>query len=517
MNIDQQPRVAASSTANSAVWLRYGVAWALVAVGILLFFRHDIGHMVGLWWNSATFGHCLLIPPILAWLMWQRREGLVQLVPRPWLPAIGLMLAGGLGWLLGELAGVALVRHAAVVVLLQASVLAVFGLTVARALAFPLFFALFMIPAGEQLVPYLQDLTARFCVAMLELFDVPAFLDGVFISIPNGDFEVAEACSGVRFLIAMVAFGVLVANVCFKSWTRRIAFVLASIILPVIANGIRAWGTIYIAHLTTPEFARGVDHVVYGWIFFAIVMTLLLVVGWRFFDRPVDDPIVEPAKLQPRGALPGPPALLAGAVAGALLLSGVAPAYAALVADREPDARTIALRLPTPDGWSRTSTAGFPWRPHYKGATATALASFVDSGGQPVELYIALFDKQDEQHELIGYQQGVLPPDSDWAWATDQAPPPGGHAFQINAGPVVREVWQYYWVNGKLVSSPYAAKIEGLKAKLLGGPLQAAAVVIAAQRVDPMVSARPAIDRFARALGPIDRLIKRAVVTEEGA
>lgn len=503
---------------TASVWRRHGLAWAVAVGAILLLFHRTAAHLFWIWWNNSTFGHCLLIPAILAWLVWQRCDGLARMTPRPWLPGVGLILGAGVLWLLGELAGVALVRHAALVFMLQATVPTLFGLAVTRALTFPLFFALFMIPVGEQLVPYLQTITAKFCIVLLDLFDIPAYIDGVFISIPTGNFEVAEACSGVRFLIAMVAFGTLVANVCFKSWKRRIAFMAASVVIPIVANGLRAWGTIYIAHLTTTEFARGVDHVVYGWLFFAVVMVLTLAIGWRFFDRPIDDPFIDPARLQPNPGRPASGTMLAKAATAAIVMAAATPAYAAFTASRGPDVPTVALDLRTPEGWQRAAFAGAPWEPHYKGATATRMATFVDASGQPIELYIAVFDRQSEGAELVGYQQGVVPPSEDeehqaWSWAGNRPPPPGGSAAQINDGPAVRDVWQYYWVNGKLVGSPYRAKIEGLKARLLGGPPQAATVVISAQRVDPSAPAEPALERFVRAVGPIDRLIARSIVT----
>ena len=151
-----------------------------------------------------------------------------------------LLFGFALGWLLGDLAGVALVRHTALVGMLMTSVPLVLGLTVTRGLTFPLFYAIFLIPFGDQLIPALQMITAKMCIVLLDWFDVPAYIDGVFIEIPTGSFEVAEACSGVRFLIAMVAFSVLVAHLCFKSTIRRITCVVAAVALAIIANGIRA-------------------------------------------------------------------------------------------------------------------------------------------------------------------------------------------------------------------------------------------------------------------------------------
>lgn len=494
-------------------WRPAIVAWVVLAAAILLALRQDVLHIFNLWWNTDTFGHCLLIPPILAYLVWQRRTELSALTPKPWYPAAILMVIGGAGWLVGEAAGVALLRHAALVGLLIVSVPLVFGLTVARGLAFVLFFALFMIPAGEQLIPILQTVTAAICIKLLEWSGIPAFIDGVFIAIPNGNFEVAEACSGVRFLIAMIAFGVLVANLCYKSWTRRILFVLAAITLSILANGIRAFGTIYISHLTTPGFAAGVDHIIYGWIFFAIVMFVLVASGWRFFDRPVDDPAFDPAKLQPAPPAPVAPRVsaMAAALGIAAMLAG--PAYGLVVSNRAPDTATASVALPEVAGWQRLGTQP-AWKPHYNGASAEAIARYVDAEGQPVDLYVAVFDRQSEDGELIGYRQGLLPPETEWSWAKNEKAPPGGRAQQIKNGAVVRDNWQYFLVNGKLTGSDYVAKIEGLKARLLGGETRAATLVISAERNDAVVSAAPTIERFAVALGPVDAAIDTAAIPE---
>jgi exosortase/archaeosortase family protein len=132
---------------------------------------------------------------------------------------------------------------------------------------------------------------------------VPAALSGFFIDTPVGRFEVAEACSGVKFLIAMIALGTLVAHLCFRSGRRRTVFMAACVIVPVIANGVRAWGTIYVAQSRGVAFAAGFDHIVYGWIFFALVMAVVLGIASRFYDRPANDRLMDAKALEASPAL----------------------------------------------------------------------------------------------------------------------------------------------------------------------------------------------------------------------
>src|SRR3569623_1672067 len=215
--------------------------------------------------------------------------------------------------------------------MLQGVVVTILGPNVARALRFPLAYAFFLVPFGEGLETPLQGVTVAMTMPLLHLFGVPAHVEGAPITIPNSYFEVAEACSGAKFVFAMIAYGTLVAQVCFVSWRRRALFMVAALIVPVVANGLRAFGTIYAACLTSVERATGMDHIVYGWIFFGQVMAAVLAIGWRWFDRAPDAPEIDVARLQAPVRLRCDP-LLAAALA--LTLAAAFPAWAAAIAGR---------------------------------------------------------------------------------------------------------------------------------------------------------------------------------------
>ncbi|MDB5719039.1 MAG: xrtA [Sphingomonas bacterium] len=493
-----------------ALWRRHLCVLAGAAMAILLLFRGDAADMVGLWWNSSTFNHCLFVLPIIGWLVWQRIPALAALRPRAWAPGLLIAAAGAFGWLLGDAAGVALARQAGVVMMIQGAVVACLGPAVARGLLFPLAYALFLVPAGEELVPMLQTLTAKMCMALLALVGVPAHIEGVFITISNGYFEVAEACSGVKFLVAMAAYSALVANVCFRSALRRTLFVAAALALPIVANGLRAWGTIYVAHLTDSDFAAGFDHVVYGWVFFAVVLIALMGAAWPFFDRPVGDPWFDPAKLQPRLPARQPARRLAGIAAAALLLAVLPLGWSAAIDAGAEQATPRAAVLPDVPGWTRVpQPRGLAWRPHYAGASERLIGHYRDGQGRVVDLAIAIFDRQEEGRELVGYGQGAIEPEGPWAWTDDRPAPEGGRAFRISGpGPVVREVAIFYRLGDVVTGSNVRVKIETLKTRLFGGDQRGVAVLVSSPEVDQR-SARPAIDAFLAALGPIDQVARQ--------
>lgn len=503
------PVIKAAAGEPSVGWRQHLLALGGLAAGILILFHQDAINLIEVWLTRSTYNHCALIPLIIGWLVWQRWRGLKELSPGAWAPGLLLVGAGAFLWLLGEASFVAIARQAALVFMLQGVVIACLGKTVARALAFPIFYALFMIPIGDGLMPAMQTLTAEMSMALLGLVGVPAHIEGIFITTPTGYFEVAEACSGVEFLIAMTAFGALVANVCFSSVKRRALFMLAAVAIPIVANGIRAFGTIYIAHLTDIDFAASFDHVIYGWFFFAFVIALLMGAGWRFFDRRIGDPWFDPAKLQSPGMKAGSRTALLTLSAAAFVIVLLPFAWSTAVASGQrvlPD-----FALPQVPGWERVSRdKGREWQPRFVGFDRLLVGRYRGREGQEVDLVVAIFAGQEEGREIVGYGQGAIGPDSGWAWTAEGAPPPGGRSDRIASHGTVREVLSFYRVGDILTGSDFQVKWEVAKARLLGGPQQAVAVLVSAEAPAGGASARPAIDAFLADLGPIAPLADRA-------
>ncbi len=477
-------------------WRRHGLALAVVAGLILLTFQSDVADLAHIWWTSTTFGHCLFIGPVIAWLVWQRRTELARLTPTGWWPGLALVAIGGFGWLMGDAASVGFARQLGLVMMLQGAVVTILGPNFARGLLFPLAYAFFLVPFGEGLEPPLQTVTVAIVMPLLHLVGVPAVVDGVLIHAGRYYFEVAEACSGAKFVIAMVAFGVLVANLCFVSWKRRAVFLVVSVVVPVIANGFRAFGTIWAADLTSVDAATGIDHIVYGWVFFALVMAGVLAIGWRWFDRAPDDPAFDPANLQV-----APRHRTDLAIATALVLATVAafPAWSAAVASR---AQPLPAHIDLPEiaGWHRVPVSTrAPWTPYYPGADHYLFGRYADATGAQVDMSIAVFGSQHEGKELIAYGTGVLREEDRWVRVADLQDIEGGSVVRITApGPVERIVATWYRVGDTTTQDETLVKIETMKARLLGGPQRAVAIHLSVEGADP----RP-IARFLAALGPI--------------
>ena len=495
--------------ALSPDWQRslFYLSFAVMLISAL--FWRDIADMARIAWNVSTYNHILLVAPILAWLVWQRVPLLLMIAPRIWWPGLVILTAAGACWMLGYAAGLSVARQLAVIMMLQGSVIALLGPSVTRGLIFPLAYAFFLLPIGEEMVPFLQTVTADMSMVLLEWSGIPAHIEGVFITTPTGYFEVAEACSGVKFLIAMIAYGALVSNLCYKSWLRRIAFMIVSVIVPVVANGVRAWGTMYIAHYRGIAFAASFDHIFYGWIFFAAVLVIVMAIGWRFFDRSIDDPAfdVEAARALESIQQPSSRAALGATyalIALPMLWTFVAAQPSAILPD--------GIDLPQVAGWQRVEySPAYPWRPRFDGANYSLLGSYFRADGLTVDVAIGLYDGQAEGREITGYGQGAHDPASGWSWAANGDAVEYGRSDIFAApGPVVREAVTYYRIGDMLTGSGVKVKLEIMKARLSGQPQSAMTIIVSAENGKER-SGRAAINAFLSDIGPVDKWADRIV------
>ncbi len=500
--------VASKTSVQPTTWRRPLLRLLAVTLSLAALFARDLGDMVAIWTGDRTYNHCLLVGPIVAVLVWLRRRELAQLTPGLWRAPLLWVGAAALAWLLGELAGVGQVRHLALVAMLQGAVAACLGRQLTRGLLFPLAYLIFLVPFGAELVPPLQQLTAFLATGLLHLTGIAATLDGVFITTPAGWFEVAEACSGISFLIATVAWGALVANLLFVSARRRAAFLVACVALPVLANGLRAWATIVAAEWVGLERAGGFDHIVYGWIFFALVLALLMAGGLRWFERSIDDPAFDPDDV--RVVSPEPATVVVAVACVALPL--LAFAWGALALGWAERPMPGPVNLPAVPGWSRVAAdPRVPaWTPHYDNADHYLIGSYRNGQGRTVELAVALFRSQDEGREVTGYGQGAIPPESKWAWSADAAAPAGATGGRM-LGPdrAPRLAWTFNVLDGRVVGSAIGTKLATLATRLRLADAAAGAVIVSAAGEEAV--ARPAMVRFVRDLGPPDRLVDRLI------
>ncbi len=344
---------AASLTSLRPVFMPAAMGLTLGLLAWSLLFLPECMAAVGVWRASDTYGHCFLILPMALYLAWDRRGALAGLLPRPIPALVPLALPIAAVWFLAERLGVMEGRQLAALAALELLFLTVLGWRLFRALMAPLLFLVFLVPFGAFVTPALQRFTAGFIVGGLNALGIANYATDLTIEISAGVFYVAEACAGLRFLIAAVAFGVFYALLNYRSPGRRVLFVAASIVVPIVANWVRALGIVVLGAVLGSAEAAAADHIIYGWVFFSVVMLLLVAGGMPFRETPSG-----PA--QPSG----PPDVIfaetrpvRASVAVIILLASGPAAAAMLTRQLTPAVLTKTLEFATPVG---CTTGGRP-------------------------------------------------------------------------------------------------------------------------------------------------------------
>jgi exosortase A len=325
--LTEAPPAKVQPSTRSADWqkLLLPLAAGLLLLGAL--FNREVAAAIRTWDDSTAYNHCFLVIPIAIYLYWDRRQDIVGIPASPFPAALLLGIPLAVIWLVSERLGIMEGRQLVAISFVEVLFLAVLGKRLWWALAGPLLYLYFLVPFGEFLTPKLQDVTTWFIRHGLDILGVPAYIDGYIIEIPQGTFFVAEACAGLRFLIASIAFGALYALLMYRSPMRRGVFMLVSIIVPIIANGFRGIGIVYLGYILGSAQAAAADHIIYGWIFFSLVILLLIALGLPFRQ----DEISTRSKSPPPDVV-APLISLRGVVAvalGLVVIAAVSPVVAA--------------------------------------------------------------------------------------------------------------------------------------------------------------------------------------------
>lgn len=512
------PGVAAARAApqdTRLAWRHALGALALLIAWIVACFLSTATSMVHTWAHSETFAHGFLVPPIVLWLAWRQRAELARMTPQPHWAAVAVIALGGCAWLLGRLAEVNALAQFAMTAMIVAAVPAVLGVRVARAMFFPLAFLFFAVPFGEFVLPLLMDWTANFTVAALRASGIPVYREGLVFVIPSGTWSVVEACSGVRYLIASLMVGTLYAYLSYRSNRRRWIFVGFAFLVPIVANWVRAYLIVLLGHVSGNKLAVGVDHLIYGWLFFGFVIMLMFWIGgrWREDLLPAAGAGIGDAATTP-GIAAGEHAAASASVrvsrfwvvAAASML--VAALFAIVQArfDAADAAGPVNLApIATAPGWTIASGGLSDWRPVFERASATFDGHFI-RGNAAVGVYIAYYRDQDASRKLVS-SSNVLVHSEDRLWRRVGQGTTGPIAFgdapvdmttaELVHGTERIVAWKFYWIDGKLTSRDAVAKLYTAWARLRGGRDDSAAVVVYAH-ADNAAAAAPLLQSFVR-------------------
>ncbi|MGC1817908.1 MAG: exosortase A [Casimicrobiaceae bacterium] len=481
------PEVLRGTPANPAWRTALPALVAVLALIVAAYFDTAAG-IVAIWARSETFAHGFVVAPISLWLIWRIRDRLRPLEPRPSWLVLALIAAAGFVWLLGNVGAVNVVSQFAFVSMLVLAVPAMLGIRVTRAMLFPLGFLFFSVPIGEFLLPTLMLHTADFTIAAVRASGVPVLREGLQVfSVPNGRWSVIEACSGVRYLIASVVVGTLFAYLNYTTMWRRFAFVAVSIVVPIVANWVRAYMIVMLGYLSDNRIATGVDHIIYGWVFFGLVMLLMFWIGARWQEpehaapSPASAGVAKPAPVE-GGTQRG---RIWGAAIATMAMTAFWPAanWAIERNASDPSATLGVIEVP---GWQAMPAPQGSFTPHYLNPSAVR-QEILRKDGEEVGLYVAYYRGQNDSHKLVSSENVLLRAD-DKVWRTIEN---GAQTMDIGGAtlPVVStrikdtlgrtiEARQWYWIDGTLTTSDPIAKARVAWLRVTGRSDDSAEIVV---------------------------------------
>jgi exosortase len=255
---------------------RWGVAFAL----LLVLYAPVLYYMALHWSQVEDYSHGFLIGPLAAYFAWERRQQLRRVPIEPsWWGLVPLAL-GSVTLAIGRLGSELMNLRVSFVLALIGLVLLLLGRKVFRILAFPLLFLFLMVPLPQSLVNVvafpLQLVAADMAVNALHGLAIPALREGNIIHLANAQLFVAEACSGLRSLMALFTLGVVFAYFFRKSTVERLVLVVSTIPIAILVNAFRVGLTGVLTHRFGEDAAGGVIHATEGLFTFGIAFLLLL-------------------------------------------------------------------------------------------------------------------------------------------------------------------------------------------------------------------------------------------------
>jgi exosortase len=126
----------------------------------------------------------------------------------------------------------------------------------------------------------LQFIASHIGAGLLAWRDIPVRLSGNVIQIPGHELFVAEACSGLRSLTALLSLSVLLGAITLRHWSSRMALVAAAIPIAILLNGVRVFLTGFLVYFVDPKLGEGFMHLTEGWMIFVVAFVLLGGVSW---------------------------------------------------------------------------------------------------------------------------------------------------------------------------------------------------------------------------------------------
>lgn len=401
--VDGATEASGGPPAGPAIRLAPWMAAACAAVfATIAIFWEAFGNLLERWGAQQELSHSYFIPLISLWLVWTNRENVAASVGRPSTVGAGLFLAACLLALLGRITESFLFQQIGIVIAIAGLVAGFGGVSLLRATAAPIAFLFFAVPPPFMLITILswkfQEWSSVLGVSMLQLMNVPVFLTGNIIDLGDYKLQVAEACSGLRYLFPFISLGLMTAYIYRGPIWHKAVIVAATVPITIFMNSFRIAVTGGLVQAYGTSHAEGALHFFEGWVVFVLCLAALLgvVAALGLLQRPrisafaalgsPDLPKVAPSAGR-FGRLPAF-ALIAATGVIALVAARAASVEALIIPER---ARFAEIPAEFPD-WRHQVRELTPDVAEVIGADDTIVVDFLSPDGDYLNIYAAYLE-----------------------------------------------------------------------------------------------------------------------------
>ena len=232
-------------------------------------------------WEKEAFSYCWLIPPIVFFLIWLKRDALASILSKPsWLGLLPIGLGIVFFWL-GELGGEYFTVYVSSWLILVGLCLLHLGWKKLKTIGFALFFILTMFPVpnfiNTRIMLQLRMISSKLGVAMIRAYGLPVARNGNIIDLGFTKLQVVDACSGLHSLISLIVLGLLLVYFFKDHIWKRAVLLLSTIPLAIVTNSMRIAMTAILYKYFGAGFAEGFFHKFSGLLIFAICIPVLLI------------------------------------------------------------------------------------------------------------------------------------------------------------------------------------------------------------------------------------------------
>ena len=483
-------------------WIFAGLSIAVLLVQLVWLYRETTLDLFGRWAQpGGGFGHGYLVLAISLYIIYRQRTVLYRVAPCPSYMGLFGIAAFSLLWLLATLVDVQLRQNAALLPRVLSVIWAVAGGRVARQLVFPVVFIAVALPVWSPLLPILQSITAHVAFWLARAAAVPAMLQDYLVTLPAGSLMIAEACSGLHYLLAAVTLGVFYAYLNYRLLWQRVLVVMIAALAAIMANILRVFIIIYLAYTTDMQHPWVEEHLSLGWYLFAGLVFMLLLVDLKLHHSAaglVVDPGSASNAVAPGECRHGMWQRFLLLILGGVLIA-IGPAVAWRVEQPTDVGVDIVLNFPESAGdWYGPTATKDDWMPVYQGAIAEKRA--YQNGARQLYLYLGYYPTQSQGSELINDLNRI----SDakiWRSRFSRARVTSSGADKIleqvleSSTGRQRLVWYWYRVAGVPTVNAYEAKLLQVRG-LLTGKSQAAVIAVATDIDSDIDSARNSLSEF---------------------